>query len=276
MVRYAGVPILFSIGAIRWFQTTALTNSKNSNANDPSIKSCRRRSVLILHVTGCGRGTRCHPRPNWRSGSASAATSCARAVKSLETLGILESRTGAGLFVHNFSFIALMDQLQDGVMFNMDEVIDLLEVRFYLEYWLIERIVHTVGEAQLGRLEAILEDMRQSAERGEYATEADRAFHLVLGENSGNAVLKKILDTWRAMHLAGLCSGQIPQPRDPMENYLGHRAIFDALKARDVEAMQKSLIHHTLPALNEDRLDPKIMRSSLIRRYIKMALEGTA
>ncbi|HZQ05535.1 MAG TPA: GntR family transcriptional regulator, partial [Anaerolineae bacterium] len=42
------------------------------------------------------------------------------AVKSLEALGILEARSGSGLFVRNFNFDSILDNLPYGIMFSLE------------------------------------------------------------------------------------------------------------------------------------------------------------
>src|SRR5688572_817043 len=61
-------------------------------------------------------------------------TSVREAVKSMETLGILEARPGAGLFVRKFSFDPLLDNLPYGLMTGLKDLQDILEIRFHIEY----------------------------------------------------------------------------------------------------------------------------------------------
>src|SRR5262245_20091689 len=86
------------------------------------------------------------------------------AVKSLEALGILEARTGAGLFVSAFSFDPLLNNLGYGLLFDLKQLSDLLEIRILMECGMVERVVQSVTPEQLKRLRQVLARMREGAE----------------------------------------------------------------------------------------------------------------
>ncbi len=72
------------------------------------------------------------------------------AIKSLESLGIVEARTGAGLFVSNFSFDPLLENLAYGMMFDLKDLADILEVRFHIEHSMIDQAVSAVTDPLVG------------------------------------------------------------------------------------------------------------------------------
>src|SRR5438309_2312002 len=82
------------------------------------------------------------------------------AVKSLEVLGIVESRPGSGLYVRDFSFDSIINNLPYGLLFDLKSVRDVLEVRAHLEYGMVDRVVQEATPAQLDLLRGILERMR--------------------------------------------------------------------------------------------------------------------
>src|SRR5262245_44382404 len=73
------------------------------------------------------------------------------AVKSLEALGILEARPGAGLFVRAFSFDPLLENLGYGLLFDLKQLSDLLEVRALLEIGMVPRVVKMATPEQIRR-----------------------------------------------------------------------------------------------------------------------------
>jgi DNA-binding FadR family transcriptional regulator len=115
------------------------------------------------------------------------------AVKSLEVLGIIETRRGSGLFVKAFTFDAIIDNLPYGLLFDVKNITDLIEVRAHLEYGMVNRVVQEVTPEQLETLDEILERMRSAAEEGRYSVEDDRAFHEALYVNVDNPVLLRVL-----------------------------------------------------------------------------------
>jgi DNA-binding FadR family transcriptional regulator len=166
------------------------------------------------------------------------------AVKALEMLDIVETRSGAGLFVGNFSFDALLENVGYGIMFNLTELADILEVRFYVEYGMIPRAAAAVTSDQLAELRHIVDEMRSAAQEGEYIAENDRLFHQTLWMHVENSVAAKILDVfWHIFYLARRQSA-IPEPADLMRTVERHVRILEALEKRDVIALQESMVEH--------------------------------
>jgi DNA-binding FadR family transcriptional regulator len=166
------------------------------------------------------------------------------AVKALEMLDIVEGRSGAGLFVGSFSFNALLENFGFGIMFNLTELADILEVRFHVEYGLIPRAVEGVTPEQLARLREIVDEMRHAAEAGTYSAEHDRLFHQTLWINVDNAVVGKILDVFWGVFYQARRLRSLPGPSDLMRTYQRHVRILEALEARDIQAMQESMVFH--------------------------------
>ncbi|MFN8373668.1 MAG: FadR/GntR family transcriptional regulator [Anaerolineae bacterium] len=166
------------------------------------------------------------------------------AVKALEMLDIVEGRSGAGLFVGSFSFNALLDNFGYGIMFNLTELSDILEVRFHVEYGMIPRAIEAVTTEQIAQLRAIVQQMLANAKAGTYSPENDRLFHQTLWINVENNVLGKILDVFWGIYYQARQLTSIPEPRDLMRTYERHLRIVEALEARDVSAMQESMVSH--------------------------------
>jgi DNA-binding FadR family transcriptional regulator len=166
------------------------------------------------------------------------------AVKSLEVLGILEARAGSGLFVKSFSFDAIINNLPYGLLSDSKTVQDLAEVRAYLEYGLVEHVIERVTPDQFELLGDIVDRMRSAAEAGEYAAEADRAFHDALYRNLDNPVLLSLLDVfWLAVSRATERSS-VFDPPDPKETVESHKRILDALRDRSPEQMHAAFDYH--------------------------------
>jgi DNA-binding FadR family transcriptional regulator len=126
----------------------------------------------------------------------------------------------------------------------MKELGDILEVRFYVEYGMVERAIEAVTPEQLEQLREISEEMRTLAEQGDYAAENDRCFHQVLWANVGNKVVQKIIDVFWGIYWQVRKRTFIPDPADLMKTYERHARIVDALEKKDVAAMQESMIFH--------------------------------
>jgi len=166
------------------------------------------------------------------------------AVKALEALGILEARPGTGLFVRDFSFDPILDNLAYGMLFDLKPLIDVLEVRFHLEYSMVEKVIQKVTPEQVQRLRAMLDQMRVAAEQGYYSAEADRAFHRHLYDHINNYILWRILDVFWMVLRQAEDHAALPGPTDPLESYRVHIPILEALEAGDADAMRAAITRH--------------------------------
>lgn len=165
------------------------------------------------------------------------------AVKAMESTGVLETRRGSGVFVAAFSFEALLDHLPYGLIDDVSELSDLLDVRRVLEVGLIGQALPTISAERLRALRAVLVEMHDHAERRAGFPEQDRDFHRTLFEATGNRVMLRLLDVfWLAWQRAA--ESIDIQDRTPLRTYQDHVAIVDAIEAGDVEAARTALEHH--------------------------------
>ncbi|HET8727784.1 MAG TPA: FadR/GntR family transcriptional regulator, partial [Alphaproteobacteria bacterium] len=125
------------------------------------------------------------------------------AIKGLESLGILETRRGVGVFVKKFSFEPLLDNLAYGLGGTLRDVEEVLEIRRVLEVALIDKTVDRIGEADLRELWETVERMKAKAERDESFAEEDQLFHQLLFRCQGNRMLTRLFEVfWLAFYKA--------------------------------------------------------------------------
>ncbi len=165
------------------------------------------------------------------------------AVKALETVGIVETRRGSGVFVGTFSFDPLLEALPYALMVDTHDLIDLLDVRGALEDAMAPRAIEHQTDDQLMRLRTVLRAMRQRAEAHEPIDAEDRAFHRTLFDVIGNRVLLRLIDIfWESFHRAAL---HVDLGNDqPLATWQDHERIVDAFERRDVHAMRTMLDRH--------------------------------
>jgi DNA-binding FadR family transcriptional regulator len=168
-------------------------------------------------------------------------SSVREAVKALEVLGIIEARRGAGLFVKDFSFDPIFENLPYAVLSDLKLVVDILEVRFYLECATVERVIDALTEEQLQELRDIMRQMETLAQEGVYSADVDRAFHECLCSNLDNPTLVRIVNLFWQLSRQAHDRAELPDPSDPMETYRRHVPIMDALERRDARAMRAAI-----------------------------------
>jgi DNA-binding FadR family transcriptional regulator len=165
------------------------------------------------------------------------------AVKAMESLGILETRRGSGLFVRAFSFDPLLENLSYGLLFDLQELAELLEIRRVLETGMIDAAMQAMPPAAVADLNAVVTAMGARAHRGESFPEEDRRFHQVLFEPLGNQMLLKLLDVFwltfqeASRHVDLLNPYVVP-------TYQDHTAIAAAVADGNVEEARAALDRH--------------------------------
>lgn len=165
------------------------------------------------------------------------------AVKAMESTGVLEARRGSGVFVAAFSLDALLDHLPYGLIDDLSELSDLLDVRRALEIGLVGQALPTISAERISALRAVLVEMREHAKRHAGFPEQDRIFHRTLFEATGNRVMLRLLDVfWLAWQRAA--ESIDIQDRTPLRTYQDHVAIVDAVESGDAVATRAALEHH--------------------------------
>ena len=165
------------------------------------------------------------------------------AIKALESLGVLETRRGVGIFVKEFSFQPLLDNLAYGLQASLRDVEELREIRLVLETGLIDKTIAMIGEDDIEALRAVTERMRERAERNESFAEEDQQFHQLLFRCQNNKMLSALIDIfWSAFYKASNFA-DLENPT-PLTTWKDHYEIVEAIAARDVEAARRRLATH--------------------------------
>jgi DNA-binding FadR family transcriptional regulator len=166
------------------------------------------------------------------------------AVKSLEALGILEARPGSGLFVRNFTFDSILDNLPYGIMFALEQLSNLMEIRFHIEYGMMERVSEESTPEQLAHLHEVLDRWRVLAAQGHYSAVDDRLFHQILYENVDNPILLQILDIFWVVFRHAQTEADLPDVRNPRHTFKIHEDLVKALERHQVHTMRELMIEH--------------------------------
>jgi GntR family transcriptional repressor for pyruvate dehydrogenase complex len=117
------------------------------------------------------------------------------AFSALEMMGIIAIRPGEGSFVRQVSFEGMLEPLSFILQMDIDDIMQLLEVRKILE-------VETAALAALRATPADLEDIHKSLvsmmeelRQGEIGDIADASFHFAIAKAANNPILIKVMNT---------------------------------------------------------------------------------
>lgn len=163
------------------------------------------------------------------------------AVKALESTGVLETRRGSGVFIRDFSFTPLLDNLPYGLMQGPRALGELVALRKALESGMVADAMRALTPQSVTSLREVLAGMRAAADRQEEIAELDREFHRLLFADLGNSMLLQLFDLfWVAYHRAAPTAPH----RDPEVIHQLHARILDAVLSGDPEQAREAVRQH--------------------------------
>jgi DNA-binding FadR family transcriptional regulator len=164
------------------------------------------------------------------------------AVKSLQSLGIIDVQHGTGLSVRELNFDPMLETFKFGMQFDARTVSELLQIRILLETAVIGSAVEKIDPTVLQDLEALLGQWETCNREGKPFVELDEDFHRILYSALDNKTLMQLLDVfWDAFWELGL--GDLIKS-DPEAELEAHRQILDAVKAGDKDLARGRLERH--------------------------------
>lgn len=163
------------------------------------------------------------------------------AVRMLSSRNILEVRHGAGIFVSRNTGIA-DDPL--GFLFIKDKkklVADLVEFRMMVEPRIAALAAQNATPEMVQQLSALADAVEKKYELGENHAMEDAAFHAYLGTMSGNLLMPNLQPI--IFEAIGMFI-DMTHSRLKDETIQSHRAIVDAVRAKDATAAADAMMLH--------------------------------
>ena len=161
------------------------------------------------------------------------------AVKSLESLGIIEVRHGEGLFVREWNFDPVLATLQFGMRVSPKTLMELYQIRKWLEIAVIGDAVKRVSEDDLMQLDILMLQWERAIKVGEEYIQFDEEFHrIILGTLQNQTLMKLFSSFWLAFY--NHANGELYSP-DHDWVIQAHRKVVEAIKTRDPELARQAL-----------------------------------
>lgn len=165
------------------------------------------------------------------------------ALRSMEALGIIATQHGVGRVVLPFSFASLLNNLSFGLQFHDQNILQIAEIRKALDAYFIEPAVRNIGTAEITALAELVEKMRKNVEAGNDIREEDLAFHRLLFSCCGNDLAYELFEvTWKASRAAYSQDRMVAEL--PPGTYEDHKALLEAIIARDIEEARRIIVAH--------------------------------
>lgn len=169
------------------------------------------------------------------------------AMKSLEALGMIEVRHGAGTYVGSFSLDAMVDGLAFRVRLDAGDnariLSELLEVRMILEQSYVRRLIELTDADHIAALYAVVGEMEAMAARNLDFPAEDWRFHELLYRPINNTLLIKLVRAfWDVVEVVK--ADLIVAPISTTQTAAEHRQIVDAIAAHDPDAASTAMGSH--------------------------------
>lgn len=165
------------------------------------------------------------------------------AIRSLELMGLVEPRQGAGTVVLEISTDSLVNPLANALKRKEELIGELLDFRKMLEPPLAARAATHASADEVSEMEEILDRQQEKLRQGESAIAEDSEFHYSIALASRNSVVFKVLDTLMDL-LRDTRERSLQVEGRPQKSLAGHRRILAAIKRHDAEAAKAAMRRH--------------------------------
>jgi GntR family transcriptional repressor for pyruvate dehydrogenase complex len=181
-------------------------------------------------------------------------SSMREALRVLTSRGLLEVREGLGTFVAQNHEPLIGHALVVSSMIGGQTARDLHEVRAHVEPFCARLAAERATERDVHEIAATLTRQRAGLDSVEDFLDADVAFHLAIAQATENRVFVEMMRTVRALTMARMAM-LLSARRDMEIKYEEHRAIYEAIAARDPDAAEAAMIAHVRPFSDVVRVD---------------------
>jgi GntR family transcriptional repressor for pyruvate dehydrogenase complex len=165
------------------------------------------------------------------------------ALKSLETIGVVEIRHGSGVYVSRSDDVLVLASPQHATTFTKKLLLDLLKTRVPLELESIALAVEHATPEHLKTMRQLLTTAEQNLTDDDELNRVNMAFHRQISIASDNTVLLQTLDVLRDLFTdqQRMILGIIPSRES---DHREHLDILDALERRDAALGAKRMREH--------------------------------
>lgn len=169
------------------------------------------------------------------------------ALNALSSAGLVMSNQGGGTVVMSLVESASAIPLSGLIRMQQDRALDVIEVRKCMESWTAFYAAQRALPEDIRRMESIIAGMERNLEGLRPSEDLDANFHIVVARATHNIVWLHLMQTifdamkefqqtiWRAVYMTG---------DDHHLLYQHHRAVFEAIEARDPKKAREAMMAH--------------------------------
>jgi GntR family transcriptional repressor for pyruvate dehydrogenase complex len=165
------------------------------------------------------------------------------AIRTLESMRLVESRQGDGTYVLASSEEALVQPLAATLLHEKDDLADIFFIRKIIEPVVAQLAAEHATREEIKELEDILEKQEKDLSGGINIVETDSAFHNSLAGMAKNRVMERLLLAIVDL-LARTREGYLQNDERAHGSLRGHRDIVSAIKNGDGNAAKQAMRQH--------------------------------
>ena len=164
------------------------------------------------------------------------------AIRALESIGLVASKTGTGTYVSS-SVDNLLSPLASVILQQKDVLLDIFEARKTLEPEMAAFAAKRAHAEEIEQMEEILTEQSLEIANGGTGVEADTSFHSAVARATKNKVFLKLNEAIveclretreRSLQILGR----------PAHSLMGHREILKAIQGRDPKRARHAMLTH--------------------------------
>ncbi len=184
-------------------------------------------------------------------------TAIREALRSLETMGFIESRVGEGTFVKAITIDNIIDPFSTILSQDKKLMMELIEVRLLLEVEIAKLAARRINADKALNIKKAMENMEKEIKEGGIGLNGDNEFHNALAAAAGNTAMMKILNMCGDL-LSSTRQATLEIPGQPEKSLEDHRKIYEAVKRGDEKAASKFMREHLIKAYKNLESLPEI------------------
>ena len=165
------------------------------------------------------------------------------AFRTLETIGLLDTRHGQGTFPQELDVDRLVVPLASALSYRHDLQDELMDVRRMFEPAVARVAATRVSGDDLAALQRIIDAQHRKLKTGRSAIAEDTAFHEILARATRNRVVVSIMAILNDL-LVESRRLTLKQKGRPGRSIMGHEAVVAALRRRDAAAAAEAMRTH--------------------------------
>lgn len=169
------------------------------------------------------------------------------AFSAMEMMGVITIRPGEGSFVRQVSFEGMLEPLSFILQVEIDDIMQLLEVRKILEVEMAALAAMRATPEDLEAIQRALNSMLSEIRQGEIGDAADVSFHFAVAQAANNSILIKVMSTLTDVMASAFLSSRQKMffvENMPSALYASHLGVYEAIVAKDPKLARIRMREH--------------------------------